>query len=156
MITNERERAFARQQLARLGATRAAYLADPGLDAAQRAALVGGLDATLAAVEEELAEFEALAVGNLPSAERPLAEIGALLIEARIAAGLTQRGLAERLGVREQQVQQDEAARYARVGLDRVQRVATALGVTLTAVARFGRGDATTTALGALPPISER
>jgi len=156
MITNERERAFARRQLARLAETRAAYLADASLDPAQVAVLVGGLDATLAAVEEELAEFEALAGGHLSSAERPLAEVGALLIQARIAAGLTQRGLAERLGVREQQVQQDEAARYARAGLDRVQRVASALGVTLTAVARFGRSDATATTPGASPAIGER
>ena len=156
MITNERERAFARRQLTRLAETRAAYLADASLDPAQVAVLVGGLDATLAAVEEELAEFEALAGGHLSSAERPLAEVGALLIQARIAAGLTQRGLAERLGVREQQVQQDEAARYARAGLDRVQRVASALGVTLTAVARFGRGDAPATAPGASPAIGER
>ncbi len=44
-------------------------------------------------VGEELAEFEALAGGQVPSAERPLAEVGTLLIQARIAAGLTQRGL---------------------------------------------------------------
>ena len=138
MITNECERAFAQRQLARLAETRAAYLAGPGLDPAQRTVLVGGLDATLAAVEEELAELEALAGGQVPSAERPLAEVGTLLIRARIAAGLTQRGLAERLGVREQQVQQDEAARHVRVRLDRVQPVAAALGVTLTVVARFG------------------
>ncbi|CAA9562685.1 MAG: hypothetical protein AVDCRST_MAG88-1628 [uncultured Thermomicrobiales bacterium] len=117
MITNGRERACAQRQLARLAETRAAYLADPSLDPAQRTVLVGGLDATLAAVEEELAEFEALAGGQVPSAERPLAEVGTLLIQARIAAGLTQRGLAERhLAAREQQVQQAAATRYVRSG----------------------------------------
>ena len=51
------------------------------------------------------------------------------VIEARIAARLTQRELAERLGVPEQQVQRWEANEYAGVGLDRLQTIADALGV---------------------------
>jgi DNA-binding XRE family transcriptional regulator len=132
MLRNERERAFARQQLRRLAETRAAYLADPDLDKAQRSLLVGGLEATIAAVQAEVDEYEALAGGTLPPAPRPLAEIGELLIQARIAAGLSQRGLAERLGVTEQRVQQDEASGYARAGLDRLLRVAVALGLAPT------------------------
>lgn len=51
------------------------------------------------------------------------------LIEARIAARLTQRQLAERIGVAEQQVQRWEASDYSSVGLDRLQSIADALGV---------------------------
>lgn len=51
------------------------------------------------------------------------------LIQARIAAGLTQQTLAQRLGVDEQQVERYEASRYAGVSLDRVIDVADALGV---------------------------
>ncbi len=54
-----------------------------------------------------------------------------LLVKARIAEGLTQRQLAERLGVAEEAVQRDEAGGYARAGLDRLARVAEALGVRL-------------------------
>jgi transcriptional regulator with XRE-family HTH domain len=50
------------------------------------------------------------------------------LIEARIAARLTQHALADRLGVAEQQIQRWEANGYAGVGLDRLQDVADALG----------------------------
>ena len=142
MITNECERAFAQRQLARLAETRAAYLADRSLDPAQRTVLVGGLDATLAAVEQELAEFEVLAGGHLPTAERPLAEVGALLIQARIAAGLTQRELAARLGTAESSVQRDEAGGYARATLARLVRVAAALGVCLALSGQFATPEA--------------
>lgn len=51
------------------------------------------------------------------------------LIEARIAAGLTQKALGERLEVKEQQVQRWEANLYSGVGVDRLQEVADALGM---------------------------
>ncbi len=44
-----------------------------------------------------------------------------------IAARLTQRELAERLGVPEQQVQRWEANGYAGVGIERLQEIADAL-----------------------------
>jgi HTH-type transcriptional regulator / antitoxin HipB len=58
-----------------------------------------------------------------------LHELPIALIEARIAARLTQRQLAERIGVAEQQVQRWEANDYSGVGLDRLQSIADALGV---------------------------
>jgi transcriptional regulator with XRE-family HTH domain len=51
------------------------------------------------------------------------------LIRARIAAGLSQKELAGRLGLKEQQIQRYEARRYAGASLDRVQAVADALGM---------------------------
>lgn len=58
-----------------------------------------------------------------------LADIGDRLIEARRAAGLTQRDLAERLGIRQQQVARWEREQYGCVSLSRLSRVAQALGV---------------------------
>ncbi len=49
------------------------------------------------------------------------------MIEARIAARLTQRELAERLGVPEQQVQRWEANSYVGVAIERLQEIADAL-----------------------------
>jgi len=51
------------------------------------------------------------------------------LIRARIAAGLTQKELAVRLGLKEQQVQRYESTRYHGVSLERTQAVVDALGV---------------------------
>lgn len=50
------------------------------------------------------------------------------LIRARIASGLTQRELAARLGVKEQQIQRYEATNYASASLARVLEVARILG----------------------------
>jgi ribosome-binding protein aMBF1 (putative translation factor) len=51
------------------------------------------------------------------------------LIKARIAAGLTQRQLAEKLGIKEQQLQRYEANGYSGASLARLQKVLDALGV---------------------------
>lgn len=58
-------------------------------------------------------------------------ELPAVLIKARIAAGLSQKDLAERLGVKEQQVQKYEATDYTSASLERVKAVVRALGVTI-------------------------
>jgi ribosome-binding protein aMBF1 (putative translation factor) len=50
------------------------------------------------------------------------------LIRARIAAGLTQKELAARIGIKEQQVQRYEATNYASASLSRVLQVARILG----------------------------
>lgn len=58
-----------------------------------------------------------------------LSGIGHLLVAARIASGLTQRELAERLGVDESQVSRDERNEYHGVTLGCTQRVLAALNV---------------------------
>lgn len=59
----------------------------------------------------------------------PLTDIGEELVAARIASGLSQRELAERVGVHQQQIARWEKNRYGCVSLSRVSRVADALGV---------------------------
>lgn len=58
---------------------------------------------------------------------------GLMLIVARIANGYSQKNLAWRLGVKEQQVQRWEAERYGQISLKNYNRVATLLGVRLIA-----------------------
>ena len=49
------------------------------------------------------------------------------MIQARIAAGLSQRALARRLGLKEQQIQKYETERYATASFRRLSQVAQAL-----------------------------
>ena len=63
---------------------------------------------------------------------RDMSAVGTLLIAMRIANGLSQRELAERLGVSEAQVSRDERNEYHGITVDRVQRVLDAMGETLT------------------------
>ena len=68
--------------------------------------------------------------GLLDGAER---EPGLALVAARIARGWSQKTLAERLGLREQQVQRYEADRYRSISLSNFRRVADELGVNFKA-----------------------
>ena len=59
----------------------------------------------------------------------PLSDIGPQLIVARLARGLSQRDLAERVGVHQQQIARWEKERYGCVSLSRLSLVADVLGV---------------------------
>lgn len=88
----------------------------------------------MADLETELHEYEALRAGEVTSSRvSSLGEVPEALIRARIAAGLSQRQLAERLGLKEQQIQRYEAERYAGASLARLREVVDALGVELDA-----------------------
>jgi DNA-directed RNA polymerase specialized sigma subunit len=63
---------------------------------------------------------------------RDLSAVGALLIALRIANGLSQRELAEKLGVSEAQVSRDERNEYHGITVERAQRVLDAMNETLT------------------------
>lgn len=58
-------------------------------------------------------------------------DAGAILIVARLVAGLSQKDLARRLGLKEQQVQRYEADRYRSITMSGYRRIALALGVQL-------------------------
>ena len=79
-------------------------------------------------LETELAEYEALKKGEFPmDGLNVVAGLPDVLIKARIAQGLTQKELAERMGVKEQQIQKYEASDYASASFARIREVADAL-----------------------------
>ncbi|HUH07436.1 MAG TPA: helix-turn-helix transcriptional regulator [Egibacteraceae bacterium] len=95
-----------------------------------RALMRAAMESQLEDLRRQLAEYEALRAGRVQVLELDsLEQLPDALIRARIAAGLTQKELAKRLGMREQQVQRYEATRYAGASLARLQAVADALGV---------------------------
>lgn len=81
-------------------------------------------------LQEEVESYERLKRGEFEEI-RNLRGVGHLLIALRIARGLSQRQLAERLGVHESQVSRDERNEYHGITLDRATRVLDALGVEL-------------------------
>jgi transcriptional regulator with XRE-family HTH domain len=98
-------------------------------------ALRSALLAQLSDLDTELVEYERLRAGHSPGIVEieALDELPRKLIQARIAAGMTQRELADRLGLREQQIQRYEAEEYAGAGLSRIHDVMAALGISLNA-----------------------
>ncbi len=134
MIANERQYKIARQQLVQLrdsleraevDSTRS-RVGSRGLAEAEIAALKSQVESIAA----EIHDYEALQSGavSIP-ADVGLAELPHLLIRARIARGLSQRDLAERVGLKEQQIQRYESQEYASASLRRLRQVAGALGL---------------------------
>jgi DNA-directed RNA polymerase specialized sigma subunit len=80
---------------------------------------------------EEVESYERLKRGDLGELTN-LHGLGRTLVALRIALSLTQRELAERLGVHESQVSRDERNEYHGITVDRASRILDALGVHLT------------------------
>ena len=98
----------------------------PRIRQAEREAMESQLDDLRA----ELAEYDRLKAADLSViSTASVDELADGLIKARIAAGLSQRVLAQRLGVKEQQVQRYEAERYASASYRHLCQVSHALGV---------------------------
>lgn len=92
------------------------------------------LGGQIADLDAQIEEYEQLRAGQLAVVPvSSIAELPKALVQARIANGLTQRELAERLGLKEQQIQRYEAEGYSSTSLSRLQEVMEALGVRLEA-----------------------
>jgi ribosome-binding protein aMBF1 (putative translation factor) len=90
------------------------------------------IESQLRDLEEDLREYESLQGSDSTTIEiNSFEDLPKALIQARIAAGLTQKQLAEKLGIKEQQIQRYEASDYAGVGLDRIQDICKALGISV-------------------------
>lgn len=79
-------------------------------------------------LSEQIQEYEALKSGAIDIMKASsIHDLPHLLVSARIAQGLSQRTLAEILGLKEQQIQRYEAEQYASASLRRLTQVAEAL-----------------------------
>jgi transcriptional regulator with XRE-family HTH domain len=88
------------------------------------------LRSQLVELQEDLKEYEALRAGErtvLPV--ESFEDLPRALIKARIACGLSQKDLAERLGLKEQQIQRYESTDYSSASIERVKEVIKALGI---------------------------
>lgn len=140
-VLNERDAKKARAAIARARVAQAA-------DALLRAAQAGLSHKVVEAHRKALSTFESAlgrAVEDYEQAkagswaafqDRVRTDPGLALVVARIARGMSQAGLAERLGMREQQVQRYEADRYRSISLGNYRRIAAILGVQLEASVR--------------------
>ena len=114
------------QALAQMDSAKADSAMHPLLQQAEKNALPSQLES----LRTELAEYETLLSGQQRTfAAESFEELPRILIQARIASGLTQMQLAERLGLKEQQIQRYEATGYAAASLKRVNQVIRAPGV---------------------------
>lgn len=128
MITNRRQLGLSKARLTDL----AEYIvtlddrpAGPAADAER-----SSVESVIRSLRREIAEYENLE-GSKPAFIRApaLRDVPSSLIRARIAAGLTQGELADRLGLAESAVQRYEAQAYRGARWERLIEVAEAVGV---------------------------
>lgn len=132
MITNERQYRITRKKADQFREAIKNFASNqnnrldihPRLIQAEREAMESQLSDLVA----ELTEYERLkSEGPSVLSVNSFDELGDSLIRARIARGLSQKALARRMGLKEQQVQRYEATRYASASYDRLREVANAL-----------------------------
>lgn len=142
MITNERQYKITKQQILKLNHALKDFnskeveqrvgskiLADAELNA---------LKSEVEILSDQLKEYELLRSGKKTRFEAAnLGDLPRILISARIAQGLTQRVLAERIGLKEQQIQRYESEKYAKANLQRLQVIAEALNLSIAEIAEF-------------------
>jgi transcriptional regulator with XRE-family HTH domain len=133
MITNERQRRITQAEIRRFERAIARAEADgPSENVHPRLheAMIEGLGSQLDDLREELNEYEALRGGKIKTRVfSSLLDFPSALIEGRIAGRLTQKELAAKLGIPEQQIQRYEKTRYAGATIERLQEVAEALRI---------------------------
>ena len=82
-------------------------------------------------LREEIEYYEKIKRGEF-EAIKNLEGLGRTLIGIRIALGINQKELAQKLNVSEGQISKDERNEYHGITLEKAQRILDALGVTLT------------------------
>jgi ribosome-binding protein aMBF1 (putative translation factor) len=130
MIKNERQYRITKAQADKFSRA-LAEAAPPGRDN-QLLHRLGrdALRSQLQDLEREIKEYDALRAGKKQVLTLDsFAELPRALVKARIAAGLTQKDLADRLDLKEQQIQRYEATDYATASVARLTKVIEALGI---------------------------
>ena len=102
-----------------------------------------------AQLADQVEWFERACRGEIPEIHN-LEDLGRALIALRLARGLSQRALAQRLGVSEAVISRDEHNEYHGITAARAQRVIEALGGSVTARVEEPTG------IGALAPVKAR
>jgi len=142
MITNDRQYRISKAQWSRIRG------AIDSFDFAKTAARVGSdvlakaeleaLKSEADALSEQIREYEGLRSGAFAVLKATsLQDLPLLLVRARIAQGLSQRALAQKLGIKEQQIQRYEAEQYASASLRRLIQVAEALSLDVKEIAEM-------------------
>ena len=134
MIKNERQYLITRSQAERfsqvLSEIEGRDSVPTGVHPLMLKAREDAIRSQLTDLEGDLREYELLKSGNFEFAQlRTVTELPVMLIKARIARGLSQRDLADRLGLKEQQIQRYEASEYGSASLARIRSIVDALGI---------------------------
>ena len=130
MIYSKKQYRVSSTELAKLKTALSAALARKADQLWLKQAEINALKSQIAEIEVELSEYKLLKSGQISfSKTYALEELPHVLVQARIAAGMSQTNLAEKLDMKPQQIQRYEATDYMGASLGRLIEVSRALGV---------------------------
>jgi HTH-type transcriptional regulator/antitoxin HigA len=130
VIYSDKQYGVSSAQLAKLQDALAVARARASGQAWLKQAEIDALKSQIADIEAELAEYDLVKSGQVSfSKTYALEELPRVLVQARIASGLSQTDLAEKLGMKPQQVQRYEASDYMGASLGRLIEISKTLGV---------------------------
>jgi ribosome-binding protein aMBF1 (putative translation factor) len=131
MIKNERQYLITKAQVRKFREAIDAFDAKtPGAHPLLVKAQRDALESQLSELSAQLEEYEKLRSGKLKKLKKSsFQDLPMALIRARISKGLTQKDLARKLGVKEQQIQRYEETDYASASLNRINEVIKALDI---------------------------
>ena len=132
MIKNERQYKFTKTQVERFERTLAELSSrnpeDTGLHPLVAKAQEDAVSGQIVDLKEELHVYESMKAGTFSLGQlEVVSELSNMLIGARIVQGISQKELAERVGLKEQQIQRYEATDYASASLSRIREIVSGL-----------------------------
>ena len=95
-------------------------------------ARIAAIKSSIATIEEEIETYESLKNGSISYIKGgDFDDLARILIQARLAKGITQAQLGEEIGIDQQQIQRYEANDYESTSLARIMDIVDALEVSL-------------------------
>lgn len=134
MIFSDRQLSISKRQLEKLESALAAVRSAPTSNQTWlREIEANALQSQITDILVEIQEYEMLRAGHVSFSERySLADLPRILIQARIAQGLSQSDLAAELDMKPQQIQRYEATEYMGASLSRLIAISDRLGIRMS------------------------
>ncbi len=130
MILNQRQHRVTKAQMKRLQKSLELSKEKRGeMDERIFNAMIAGIKSQISELKDQLKEYEK--IQNAKALNYSLETLPAVLIQARVARGWTQKQLAKKLNVDAQQIQRYEKSNYSSVSLERAIDIFKALDINL-------------------------
>lgn len=133
MIKNERQLKITKKKLRNfesvLSNLKNDYIANKDLKLKMQ---IDALESDIYALRSEIKEFDNLKSGKVVTIKaKSFHDIPEIIIKARIARSMTQKALATKLGMKEQQIQRYETNNYASLSFSKMAMIVEALDITI-------------------------
>ena len=130
MIKNERQLGITRKWLREFKQAHVDLLSNKeNVDPIMLQAEVGGVLSQIKTFRKEISDYKRLKARHTTRV-KSVYDIGEMLVKARIMLGMTQKQLADKINLKEQQIQRYEDTNYAKASLSTITGIAYELGVT--------------------------